>query len=307
MALTQLWITQMARSSTQNTGGVFKTALFFLYIFSFIGYFYLLYLGSHFYQASAQEQFLMHDFRSWRPAGSIGHGLGFLGSLMMILMLLYSIRKRTRLFGELGHISYWLQIHIFFGIMGPLLIVLHTSFRIHGLVAVSFWSMIAVAVSGILGRYLYLQLPRNIFGDELDLDQAKDLGKSFQAQLVQSGLEPKQIVALQSILSPAIPHQWGTMRKLGALFIQNFSKTLRLNKAIDVLSGYKQVDISRYREIISISKQQALLQRRIHLWNSFHSLFHYWHVIHRPFAYIMYLIMLVHIGVAFWLGYTWVF
>jgi hypothetical protein len=36
-------------------------------------------------------------------------------------------------------------------------------------------------------------------------------------------------------------------------------------------------------------------------------LFHYWHVFHKPFAFIMYIIMLIHIGIALWLGYRWIF
>jgi hypothetical protein len=43
------------------------------------------------------------------------------------------------------------------------------------------------------------------------------------------------------------------------------------------------------------------------MWNAIHQLFHYWHVIHKPFAIIMYIIMFVHILVAVYVGYTWIF
>lgn len=297
----------MASSNRTTTRRLFSIILFLLYSISLAAILILFYTGKPFYQADAQERFTMAAYRSWRPAGDIGHGFGVVGSAMMVLMLLYSVRKRTRLFGELGHVSYWLQIHIFFGIIGPLFIVLHTSFRLNGLVAVSFWAMIAVALSGILGRYLYLQLPRNVFGEEMDLEQAKEVVHKLQAQLIQCGLTPEQITKIQVVASPEIPRHWSTFRILITLFLQDFSKSLRLSNASEILHQFNQLTPTAHKEIILIVKEQALLRRRVQLWNSFHSLFHYWHVIHRPFAMIMYLIMLVHIAVAFWLGYTWKF
>ncbi len=95
--------------------------------------------------------------------------MGVIGSAMMLVMLLYSARKRLDSWQKWGSIASWLDIHIFFGIFGPLFVILHSTFKVNGLVAISFYSMIAVALSGILGRYLYLQIPRNIRGHELSI------------------------------------------------------------------------------------------------------------------------------------------
>jgi hypothetical protein len=59
------------------------------------------------------------------------------------------------------------------------------------------------------------------------------------------------------------------------------------------------------REILRAVRQKAVLERRLVLWSRLQQLFHYWHVIHKPFAIVMYLFMIVHIAVALLTGYGW--
>ncbi len=158
-------------SSEKNKYSFYNVSLTTLYIVFGIIYFYYLITGSSFYFTEIIQRPHHADYRMLRPAGLLGHGFGVIGSLLMILMLGYSIRKRSRIFGNAGHLTHWLGFHIFCGIAGPLLIILHSSFKVQGLIAVSFWSMIAVATSGILGRYIYIQIPRTISGKEVDRNE----------------------------------------------------------------------------------------------------------------------------------------
>ena len=87
-------------------------------------------------------------YRQLKPAGTTGLLFGYAGSIMMILMLVYTLRKRTRWLGRKVSLQSMLLFHIYLGIMGPLLIVLHTSFKVQGLVAVSFWSMVKRPAAG---------------------------------------------------------------------------------------------------------------------------------------------------------------
>ena len=140
----------------------FRVFLFALYLFSAVAYGYLIRNGLSYYRTPVNERPRHQAYKTFKPGGSYGHGYGVIGSAMMLLMLLYSARKRIDFFKRFGPITHWLDIHIYLGIWGPLLIILHSSFKVHGLIAVSFYSMLAVALSGVLGRYLYLQIPRNI-------------------------------------------------------------------------------------------------------------------------------------------------
>ncbi len=86
--------------------------------------------------------------------------LGWSGIVIMLLTNLYVFRKRFGALRKLGWLPGWLNFHIFCGLLGPTCIVFHSDFKVRGLVAISFWSMIVVAVSGVIGRYLYTQIAR---------------------------------------------------------------------------------------------------------------------------------------------------
>jgi hypothetical protein len=137
---------------------------------------YLSYFGFSYYKTSLEERFFNPDHEVLKPSGAIGHGLGILGSLIIIIgVFTYMIRKRNRSLMRLGILKHWLEFHIFMCTLGPVMILFHTAFKFGGLVSVSFWSMVAVFLSGIAGRFIYLQIPRSIEGRELSLNEIKDL------------------------------------------------------------------------------------------------------------------------------------
>lgn len=102
-----------------------------------------------------------------RPSGTVGIWLGVAGAAAMISTLPYAARKHIRLLARLGSLPRWLEFHIFFGLVGPVLVTLHTAFKFNGIVAVGYWLMAAVWASGFVGRYLYVRIPRTIRGVEL--------------------------------------------------------------------------------------------------------------------------------------------
>jgi hypothetical protein len=106
-----------------------------------------------------------------KPSGVLGHGFGIIGSLMIVIgVVTYMTRKRYRFLSRLGILKHWLEFHIFLCTLGPVLVLFHTAYKFGGLVAISFWSMVAVFLSGIAGRFIYLQIPRTIEGQELSLN-----------------------------------------------------------------------------------------------------------------------------------------
>ena len=157
----------------KKSSGIFPFFLFLLYLSAAALFLYIFFSYFDFYFLTFQERPRHLNYANLKPGGFISHGLGILGSLMMILLLFYSIRKRTNLFGKAGAVGRWLDIHIFFGSMGPLFIILHSTFKLNGIISISFWSMIIVALSGFLGRYIYVQIPRTIRGEELSLEEIK--------------------------------------------------------------------------------------------------------------------------------------
>src|SRR3989339_2239535 len=145
---------------------------------------YLGYSGYSYYLTPYEERFFHPVHTILKPSGIIGHGLGIIGSLMMLVGVgLYMMRKRLKSFSRLGAIKHWLELHIFLCSVGPILVLYHTAFKFGGIVAVSFWCMIAVVISGVIGRFIYIQIPRTIQGQEYSLDELKSLDKDYSHRL----------------------------------------------------------------------------------------------------------------------------
>jgi hypothetical protein len=248
------------------------------------------------------------DYRLLRPAGGIGLAYGIAGAAMMIFMLVYSIRKRTRILGRALPLRPLLDLHIYLGVMGPLLILLHTSFKVQGLVAVSFWSMVAVALSGYFGRYLYMQIPRNIAGDELSLQEIERSNTQFTSALTTRFALDQETLARTDRLfqSIVISGETGAWTAIGKLLVGDLVRPFTRRRLRRQLGRFLLLPANQFTDFFDLSFSRALLRRRIALLSQVQRLFHYWHVIHKPFAIVMYIIMCIHIGVALWTGYAWV-
>ncbi len=119
----------------------------------------------------------------------MGHGFGIIGTLMMIVGVgIYMIRKRSRKLFTFGYLKHWLEFHIFLCTVGPILVLYHTAFKFGGIVSVSFWSMVLVVLSGVVGRFIYIQIPRTIQGKEIDIkdlvSMREDLADKMKIEMI---------------------------------------------------------------------------------------------------------------------------
>jgi hypothetical protein len=211
-------------------------------------------------------------------------------------------------FGNWGVLSTWLDFHIFLGIMGPLFIILHTSFKLNGIIAISFWSMIAVALSGVLGRYLYLQIPRNISGQEIDLKDLEETNERLSQDIISMyDINDEQITQIEQMIIGDTDPKKSMMRILISLVLADITRLFRMRVAKQSIRQRTDISKKQAKTLVNIARKKAILHRRIILLNKVHQLFYYWHVIHKPFAVVMYLIMIIHVLLTVVLGYTWIF
>jgi hypothetical protein len=277
-------------------------ALALLYLATGAALLYFLWSGASFYLTPLPARPRHAGYWTWKPGGSAGLLFGIAGSTMMVAMLVYSLRKRVRALRKLGPLSHWLDVHIYLGTMGPLLVVLHSSFKVHGLVALSFWSMVAVALSGVLGRYLYLQIPRTRAGEELTLAQLAKEDQALSEQLTRDfRLDAGLLQHLDALAAPS-PGARGLFRSFASALLAHFTLRFRLR---GFARDCRQVPKQLVGEFLRVARRKAALKRRIVFWEALHRVFHYWHVIHKPFAVVMYVFMIVHIVVASMTGYGW--
>jgi hypothetical protein len=103
------------------------------------------------------------------PASELfGHGMGIVGFILMLMTeTLYSLRKRSRTV-RWGRMSTWLQMHIFMGLVGPYMVLLHTSWKFNGLAGVTTLLTVIIVVSGFIGRYIFTRIPRTLDGLEIE-------------------------------------------------------------------------------------------------------------------------------------------
>ena len=263
----------------------------------------LILLGAPYYGTALEERFYHPDHAILKPSGAIGHGLGIIGTLLILIgVSTYMMRKRLRSWRSLGVLKHWLEFHIFLCTLGPIFVLFHTAFKFGGLVSVSFWSMVGVVASGVIGRFIYIQIPRTIEGRELSLNEVREMRKNIgnvlreQYNLSEAGF--------QAIMD-------STKRAEGDNGVNTLiRKTVYDTKTIrNVKSVIRQLGLSRMqsKQVLRLVRDELALNKKIERLQTMQRLFRYWHVAHLPFAIIMLVIMVVHVAVTLAFGYRWIF
>lgn len=274
----------------------------FLYILSFLFYGALLVYGRAYYLAPQAEKVRHPLHPLLRQSGTMGHLLGIIGAVFMLLLLLYSLRKRFRFTRNWGNLDTWLKAHIFLGYTGPLLVLFHTVFKVNGIVAIAFWSMVLVVLSGMIGKYIYELIPRSLSGMELNRIEleAEEIGLTFEMRKSIPAHHPfwQHLADLDKI-----EHK-PTLLEPFLLFIQplrlrhRFSRWLKEGEGI---SGRKR------KALLSLVVKRQMIIRKAKLLQQTLRILHYWHLLHKPFVIIMFLVLMIHIYISAKMGYLWIF
>jgi hypothetical protein len=264
--------------------------------------------GYEYYKTPIEERFFQPKHSSLKPSGAVGHGLGILGTLMMIFgVTVYMVRKRVRSFFNWGYLKHWLEFHIFLCSVGPLLVLYHTSFKFGGIVAVSFWSMTAVVFSGVIGRFIYVQIPRSIQGREFDIKQLDEMNSDISAKLKKEIYGGEKLISDIEKLSDMHRYKQVTLGSSFLFIIKDFFRIKSTLYNIRKEMNKIRVPGMKAKEILRLIKQKLILSRRIALLRTSQKLFKYWHIVHLPFAITMFVIMFIHVAVTIIFGYKWIF
>ena len=254
--------------------------------------FYLIYKGYTYYNTPLEERFY-HAHHNWfKPSGIYGQGLGIIGTLMITFgVTIYIARKRYNFLSKYIRLKYLLEFHIFLCTLGPILVLFHTAFKFGGIVSIAFWSMVAVVLSGVVGRFIYIQIPRTIEGRTLSLSEVQDMKTDLARVLNETfNLESNTIQIVANLISKE--NTSGDKKTLG-----------HLRKVLN----RKDLPKKDRKTILKMVKHEISLSGKIARLQTMQRLFKYWHVAHMPFALIMLIIVVIHIGVTLAFGYKWIF
>ncbi|HEX6133482.1 MAG TPA: hypothetical protein VFZ24_05950 [Longimicrobiales bacterium] len=262
----------------------------------------LLLQGLEYYVTPLAERPFAGGHEIFAPTGRIGNRLGIAGAAMMAAgVLLYSTRKRWPLLSRAGRLRDWLSLHIFLCTLGPFLVVLHTSFRVRGLVAIAFWSMIVVVASGVLGRYVYVRIPHAVNGRARTLQEIESEQRALLSALrEQAGAYAAR---LERWLVPVAPSR-GVLAALGTAAVMDL-RAGREHRQLARTVGVLPAPPSVREQILSSVERHRRLSRERALLEPLQRLFGYWHAFHLPLAIVMLLVLAVHIAVAIAFGYGW--
>jgi hypothetical protein len=264
--------------------------------------------GYQYYSTAMEERFFLAQHALLKPSGTVGHGVGLLGSLMMIIgVVFYMIRKRARRFYSMGILKHWLEFHIFLCALGPVFVLYHTAFKFGGIVSVSFWCMVAVVLSGVIGRFIYTQIPHSISGQELSMNDLNDITLEIDKKLRQeTAVTNSLLLEIEDAFKPEIYLQMAFVS--GAVYaVKGHLKSRKILKKLKAGLKASGADKSHIREIMRIARLKTVILRRIGLLRTMQNVFRYWHIVHLPFAIVMFVIMFIHVAVTIAFGYKWVF
>ena len=255
----------------------------------------------NFDQSSSITAYLQNDLEILQvfkldpsPGKTISLYYGWIGFSIMCLTNLYIIRKRFSVFQKIGKNENWLNFHIFCGLVGPTFILFHTNFKVGGLVAISFWSMVISFASGIVGKYFYSQVTKH----ESDLlHEAEKIEMNIDKVMKdpQWKITPEKLVSLKTnVMRLAGVRAFDVHTSLPVLKSLWHSITgdmLLRTRFTTTAAGFPP---SRYFQL----REFALIKRRIVYWEEFRRLMGYWHSFHVPFAIFMYIVAIIHIATA---------
>ena len=269
--------------------------------------------GWDYYLLGAAERPFSPKHELLKPSGAIAIKLGMVGVALFVTIFLYPLRKRVKWLGRIGSGKHWLDFHVIAGLTAPVIIAFHASFKFRGIAGVAFWIMLSVAISGVIGRYVYAQIPRSLSSAEASLGELADAEAALASSLAAQHLFSAQ--ELEPILRIPAPEQVRAVPLLRAVLLM-FTldvtrpfhvarlrmRVLRWRSAL-YMAGLVRTPHKELERAIDLARTKALLSKRIAFLSRSQQIFHLWHVVHRPFSYSFAVLALIHIAVVIALGY----
>jgi hypothetical protein len=226
-----------------------------------------------------------------------GHGLGILGAgLMLATETLYSVRKRTGLLRWAGPVRYWLSAHIFTGIVGPFLVLMHTAFEFRGLAGVTAGLTTLVVASGFVGRYLYTAIPRSLAGVETSAtDLAADLRRT------EAALAAEHSPALQALVRAEASAATGSAG-WGPVLLRGWDAWAYRRRVRGRLRQLERSEPGRLRAVERLLVERHTRARQLQTISAARRLLSVWHTLHVPLGVALFASVAVHVVATLYFG-----
>lgn len=265
--------------------------------------------GIGYYAAPAAERVRAPLHALLKPSGPLGESFGVLGLALFLFMWLYPMRRSIKWLAWTGALGAWMRVHAVAGLALPVLVAVHAGWRFDGLIGLGYWSMVLVSLSGLVGRYLYVRIPRSRSGLELSLEESAGQRKALVTEIAATLDRDPLVVSrtLDAILEPASAR--GLVGLLRRLLIDDVQRWLAVRQLRRMWSAPgrsgARVDAATIARALALARREIALAQQLRMLEGTQRLFRFWHVAHRPVAITALLAVLVHVVVAVAMGQTW--
>lgn len=234
----------------------------------------------------------------YKSGVGLGYNLGLVGGLMMLTLLMYSFRKHVKFMQGLGKLKYWFRIHMTLGVVGPTLVLFHTTFRTGSInAAVALYCMLLVAGSGLIGKFAYTRIHRGLYGSRSSLKEAYEEMAGSSGD-IKSKLHffPKVEKKIKSFEYEALEKKRGFFA--GVWFFLSFDVrrmllAWRCKRYIQLKLGSDKHDLAD--EAASLVSQYLAQIQTVAQFKKFEQIFSAWHVLHIPLMYMMVATAIFHV------------
>ena len=274
----------------------------------------IFFYGFDYYKLSSVDRPFSPKHHMLRPSGPIGLYLGFVGVALFLGIFLYPIRKHWAWLGTKGSTRHWLDIHVLMGLTAPFIVAFHSTLKFKGIAGMAFWIMFAVSTSGVVGRYLYAQIPRKVTTAELSMKELQELQEHLSQQLAAQKLLPE--ADLRALFGCLMRIEWRGLPIVVALPYMMILDVIRMfrvaglrrhalsfGESLKTWQDFSPRAIGNLKRAIRAAAEEAALSKRVLFLSRSQKVFHLWHVVHKPFSYAFAVLALLHIGLQFILGY----
>jgi hypothetical protein len=234
----------------------------------------------------------------YKSGEGLGYNLGLAGGLMMLILLLYSARKHLTFMQGLGKLKYWFKIHMTLGVLGPVLVLFHTTFRLGSMNAtIAFYCMLLVAGSGLIGRFVYTRIHKGLYGSRSTLKEAHtELAGSSGEVKSKLHFFPKVEAKIKKFEHNALEQKRGFLAGVWHFLSFDARRMLlawRCKRYIYLKLGPNKKDLAD--EASQLVSQYLKQIQTVAQFKKCEQIFSAWHVLHIPLMYMMVATAIFHV------------
>ncbi len=224
----------------------------------------------------------------------IGYALGIVGGSLMLLLLLYPVRKHSRLMRNFGPVKYWFKAHMLFGVLGPLCILFHSGFQLGSLNSnTALFCMLIVATSGLIGRYFYTRIHHGLYGRKATLHELQQhaamLKESLSEQLAHAPALLERVTAFEASVSKQPDNLLVSFLTLLLLGLR--TRFVYLTVTITPISRHAPYN----RHLVRHIGAHLASIRKVAEFHFYERLFAIWHVLHFPLFLMLIISGVIHV------------